>query len=59
MKSRKVEVAAYKTSLPGAPDGQYVTVRYRTTFEKKEDAEERITLVFEDGVWRPIGYSIG
>ncbi len=57
MKSRKVEVAAYKTSLPGAPDGQYVAVRYRTSFEKK-DAEEGITLVFEDGVWRPTGYFI-
>ena len=58
MKSRKVEVAAYKTSLPGAPDGQYVTVRYRTTFEKKENTEELITLAFEDGVWRPAGYFI-
>jgi hypothetical protein len=58
MKSRKVEVAAYKTSLPGAPDGQYVTVRYRTNFEKKDNAEELITLVFDDGVWRPTGYFI-
>ena len=58
VKSRKVELAAYKTSLAGAPDGQYVTVRYRTNFEKKEDAEELITLAFEDSVWRPTGYSI-
>lgn len=58
MKSRKVEVAAYKTSLSGAPDGQYVTVRYRTSFEKKDGAEEVITLALEDGVWRPTGYSI-
>ena len=58
MKSRKVEVAAYKTSLPGAPDGQYVTVRYRTNFEKKENAEELITLALEDGLWRPTGYFI-
>jgi hypothetical protein len=58
VKSRKVEVAAYKTSLPGAPDGQYVTVRYRTNFENKENAEELITLAFEDGVWRPTGYFI-
>ncbi len=58
MKSRKVEVAGYKTSLPGAPDGQYVTVRYRTSFEAKEGAEELITLALEDGVWRPTGYSI-
>lgn len=58
MKSRKVDVAGYKTSLPGAPDGQYVTVRYRTHFEKKDDAEELLTLAFEDGVWRPTGYFI-
>ncbi len=58
VKSRKVEVAAYKTSLPGAPDGQYVTVRYRTSFEKKDDTEELVTLAFEDGVWRPTGYFI-
>jgi hypothetical protein len=58
MKSRKVEAAGYKTSLPGAPDGQYVTVRYRTDFEKKERAEEVVTLAFEDGLWRPTGYSI-
>ncbi len=56
--SRNVEVAAYKTALPGAPDGQYVTVRYRTNFEKKENAEELITLTLEDGVWRPTGYFI-
>jgi hypothetical protein len=59
VKSRKVEVAGYRTSLPGAPDGQYVTVRYRTSFEKKDNAEEVITLAFEDGVWRPTGYFIG
>lgn len=58
MKSRKVEAAGYRTSLPGVPDGQYVTVRYRTDFEKKEGAEEVITLAFEDGVWRPTGYLI-
>ena len=58
MQSRNVEIAGYKSSLPGAPDGQYVTVRYRTSFEKKENAEEVITLAFEDGLWRPTGYSI-
>ena len=58
MKSRKVEAAGYRTSLPGVPDGQYVTVRYRTDFEKKEGAEEVVTLAFEDGVWRPTGYLI-
>ena len=58
VKSRNVEAAGYRTSLPGVPDGQYVTVRYRTNFEKKDGAEEVITLAFDDGVWRPTGYSI-
>jgi len=57
-KSRKVEVAAYKTSMPGAPEGQYVTVRFRSVFENKENVEELITLVLEDNVWRPTGYVI-
>ncbi|MGH6611382.1 MAG: DUF4019 domain-containing protein [Burkholderiaceae bacterium] len=58
MKSRKVDAAAYKTSLPGVPDGQYVTVRFRTTFDKKEGAEELVTLSYEDGAWKPTGYYI-
>ena len=58
VKSRKVELAAFKPSLPGAPDGQYVTVRYRTSFESKENAEELVTFTFEDSLWRPTGYSI-
>ena len=57
-KARKVEVAAYKTSMPGAPEGQYVTVRFRSTFENKDNVEELITLVLEDNVWRPTGYVI-
>ena len=58
MKARKVELAAYRASLPGAPDGQYVTVRFRTQFEKREDVEELVTLSLEDGLWRPTGYGI-
>jgi hypothetical protein len=58
MKERRVEVASYKTSLPGAPDGEYVTVRFATRFEKKNDAEELMTLVYEGGSWRTTGYSI-
>ena len=59
MKSRRPELASYKSSLPGMPDGDYVTVRFATNFEKKDDAREMVTLVFEDGTWRPLGYGIG
>lgn len=58
LKERRGEAATYKTSLPGAPDGEYVTVRFVTKFEKKEGAEELLTLVLEGGVWRPTGYFI-
>jgi predicted SnoaL-like aldol condensation-catalyzing enzyme len=56
MKARRTEVASYKVSMPGAPDGEYVTVRFSTDFEKKKDAQELVTLVYENGTWRPLGY---
>ena len=59
LKSRRVEVASYRASLPGMPDGDYVTVRFATSFDKKDDAQEMVTLVFEDGAWRPLGYGVG
>ena len=58
-KSRRAEVASYKSSLAGMPDGDYVTVRFATAFEKKDEAQEAVTLVYEDGAWRPLGYLIG
>lgn len=58
VKFRRSALAAYKTSLPGAPDDEYVTLGFTTSFEKKEDAEELMTMVFEKGTWRPTGYLI-
>jgi hypothetical protein len=57
-KSRSVEVSSYKSSLSGMPDGDYVTVRFSTSFEKKNDAQELVTLVYEGGAWRPLGYGV-
>lgn len=57
-KSRTVEVSSFKPSLPGMPAGDYVTVRFSTNFEKKSDAQELVTLVYEDGAWRPLGYGL-
>ena len=48
----------YKTSLPGHPKGDYVTVIFSTKFEKKADAQEIVTTMLEpDGRWRVTGYS--
>src|SRR5436305_2095334 len=48
---------AFKTSLQGQPDGEYVTVVFRSKFTNSE-VSEVLTLVHEsDGKWRVTGYS--
>jgi hypothetical protein len=57
--SRKVKSATYKTSLPGAPDGQYVVIQFNTSFENKKSGVETVTpRVDSDGKWRVSGYYI-
>jgi len=49
--------SAYKTTLAGRPDGEYVTVIFLSKFEKRE-LQEVVTVVREaDGKWRATGYS--
>ena len=57
--SRVVKNAVYKTSLPGAPDGEYVVIRFAAVFEGKQSAIETVTpMVQKDGRWRVSGYFI-
>jgi hypothetical protein len=57
--SREVKSTQYFTSLPGAPDGEYVVIQFTTSFENKKDAVETITPMKDpDGVWRVSGYFI-
>lgn len=57
--SRKLDSAKYTTKLPGAPDGEYVVIQYRTKFENKADAVETVTpMRDEDGTFRVSGYYI-
>jgi hypothetical protein len=57
--SRKVKSAQEMSSLPGAPDGQYVVVQFETTFANKQSAIETVTFMLEkDGQWRAAGYYI-
>lgn len=57
--SREFKSADYMTSLPGAPDGEYVVIQYATVFEKKRSSVETITpMLDEDGQWRVSGYYI-
>jgi hypothetical protein len=57
--SRKVHSAEYTTSLPGAPDGQYVVLKFDTSYQNKKSAVETAVLTLDkDGQWRVAGYFI-
>lgn len=57
--SRKLKSATYTTTLPGAPDGEYVVIRYDSSFEHKQTAVETVTPTLDkDGKWRVSGYYI-
>ena len=56
---RTVKSKQYSTSLPGAPDGEYVVIQYETSFSNKKSALETITPMLDrDGKWRVSGYYI-
>jgi hypothetical protein len=57
--NRNMISAKYMTSLPGAPDGEYVVIQYESAFENKKAAIETVTpMKDKDGVWRVSGYFI-
>ena len=57
--SRHLISKQYTTTLPGAPDGEYVVIQYGTSFENKNSAIETITpMLDKDGTWRVSGYYI-
>ena len=59
LNSRTVKSKTYKTSLPGAPDGEYVVLQFTTSFENKKSALETVTpMKDKDGRWRVSGYFI-
>ena len=56
---RSVKSTQYATSMPGAPDGEYVVIQYETSFEKKKSSIETVTPMLEkNGKWRVSGYYI-
>jgi hypothetical protein len=57
--TRKIKTKTYRTSLPGAPDGEYVVIEFDSSFEKKKSAVETVTpMMDKDGKWRVSGYYI-
>lgn len=54
---RTLASSTYTTTLPGAPQGQYVVLQYTTRFADRANAVETVTPMREaDGKWRVSGY---
>jgi len=59
VKSRAPKSAMATTTLPGAPDGEYVVFQFNASFEHKAAAVETVTAMKEkDGTWHVGGYFI-
>jgi len=57
-KSRALQSAEYATSIPGAPNGEYVALRFDTVFEKQGPSVEKLVATLENGKWRVLGYHV-
>jgi hypothetical protein len=56
---RDTVITEEANSLPGAPDGSYVVISFKTAFEQKKSATETVTFMLDkDGKWRAAGYFI-
>ena len=57
--SRNVKSRRYRTEMPGAPDGEYVVIQFKSSFENKKSCIETVTPMRDkDGTWRVSGYYI-
>jgi hypothetical protein len=59
LKSRQFLGSKYVTEAPGAPDGEYVIIQYKASYENKKNAVETITPMKDaGGRWRVSGYHV-
>lgn len=59
LESREMLGARFTTTLPGAPDGEYVVIQFKTRFARKAEAVETVTpMKDEKGAWRVSGYFV-
>jgi hypothetical protein len=58
--TRAVRNASYSMSLPGAPDGEYVTITYDTAFANKAAGVETAVVMRDpsNGKWQVVGYFV-
>ena len=53
--SRKLKSETYRSSLPGAPDGEYVIIQFDTSFQNKKSSVETVTPMLDNGEWESLG----
>ena len=59
LETREMATSKFSTTLPGAPDGEYVVFQFSSSFEHKATALETVTAMRDaDGAWRVAGYFI-
>ena len=59
LRLRELSSSTFTTSLPGAPDGEYVVFQFNSSFENKATAVETVTAMRDnDGEWKVSGYFI-
>jgi hypothetical protein len=57
--SRKLVSAEFTKDLPGAPEGEYVVLKFDTVFQNRSNAVETVTPTLEtDLSWRVSGYTV-
>ena len=56
---RQIKSAHAQTTMPGAPDGQYVITQWESSFTHKQSAIETVTFLLDaDKGWKACGYYI-
>jgi hypothetical protein len=59
MQSRAALKTSFKKTFPGVPEGEYALVSFETSFAKRPQGRETVTLEHEDdGNWRVVGYFV-
>lgn len=56
--TRDIESSDIHSVLPGAPEGEYIVVVLKASFEKMPSATETVTLKKDDDHWQVVGYYI-
>ncbi len=57
--SRTLQGREYTTTLPGAPEGEYIVITYGSTYTQLENAVETLVMVRNPASeWKPAGYYV-